>query len=246
MSNDHDIGGRELEREGVSTAFAPRHADASPIRSVITVGPDGDRFIAYDDDVLHGTSADLPDAVLAQAPVLLIDGYATHSQATVVRARDLGLSVVADIEWSIGAASDRIMALANHLVLPMAFASAYAKSDDPQAILDALWSPDRTAVVLTDGDRGCHVRQSGDPVSWRLPAHTVRAVDTTGAGDCFHGAYALALAGGGSPLDCVIFAATAAAISVTAHGGRKGLPGKAACLAWMTGAHAPRPVPLFA
>lgn len=241
---EDDVGGRELEREGVSTAFAPRHVDSMPIRSVITVGPDGERFIAYDDDVLHGTSDDLPDAVLAQAPVLLIDGYATHSEAMVARARDLGLSVVADIEWSIGPATDRIMALSNHLVLPMAFARSYAKCDDPQAILDALWSPDRSAVVLTDGDRGSHVRQSGDPVSWHLPAYAVQAVDTTGAGDCFHGAYALALAGGGSPLDCVAFAAAAAAISVTAHGGRKGLSDKATYLSWMARMQAPRPVPL--
>lgn len=241
-----DIGGRELEREGVSTAFAPRHADAAPIRSVITVGSDGDRFIAYDDDVLHGTSSDLPDAVLAQAPVLLIDGYATHSEAAVVRARDLGLSIVADIEWTIGPASDRILSLADHLVLPIAFARSYLKRDDPAALLEALWSPDRSAVVLTDGDRGSYVRQRGDPVFWHVPAYVVQAVDTTGAGDCFHGAYALALAEGGSPLACVTFAAAAAAISVISHGGRRGLPDRALCLSWIADEHAPVPVPLRA
>ena len=77
-------------------------ADAGPIRSVITVGPDGERFIAYDDDVPQGTSDALADATLAQAEVLLIDGYATHSVGVVERARRLGLSVVADIEWTIG------------------------------------------------------------------------------------------------------------------------------------------------
>lgn len=239
-----DIGGRELEREGVDTACAPRHADAAPIRSIITVGPDGDRFIAYDDDVLHGTAPDLPDVVFSKAPVLLIDGYAIHSEAAVVRAHALGLSIVADIEWTAGSASDRILSLADHLVLPIAFARSHLEQDDPRALLEALWSPDRAAVVLTDGDRGSYVRQRGDPVSWHLPAYMVRAVDTTGAGDCFHGAYALALAEGGRPLDCAAFAAAAAAISVTAHGGRLGLPDRATCLSWMAGAHAPVPVPL--
>lgn len=243
---EDDIGGRELEREGVNTAFAPRHVDVSPIRSVITVAPDGERFIAYDDEVRHGTSADLPDAVFAQAPVLLIDGYAVHSESAVVRARKLGLAVVADIEWTVGAASDRIIALADHLVLPIAFARSYVQRDDPVAILDALWSPDRSAVVLTDGDRGCHVRQRGDPLFWHLPAHAVQAVDTTGAGDCFHGAYALALAGGESPLDCARFAAAASAISVTSHGGRRGLPDMVACRSLMAGAGAPVPLPLRA
>ena len=45
------------------------------------------------------------------------------------------------------------------------------------------------------------MRQKGDAVLWHIPAHRVRAVDTTGAGDCFHGAYAFALTEGKAPLD---------------------------------------------
>ena len=62
-----DPSARELERRGVDISLAPRRADARSIRSVITVGPDGDRFIAYDDDVPHGTSEALADASLARA-----------------------------------------------------------------------------------------------------------------------------------------------------------------------------------
>lgn len=83
----NDVGGQQLERDGVDTSLAPRSAASLPIRSVITVDTNGDRFIAYDDDVLHGTSLALPDAVLMQAPVLLIDGYSAHSEAIVARAR---------------------------------------------------------------------------------------------------------------------------------------------------------------
>ncbi|ANM14587.1 MULTISPECIES: PfkB family carbohydrate kinase [unclassified Rhizobium] len=239
-----DPAGAELAREGVDISLAPRHAAAAPIRSVITVGPDGDRFIAYDDDVLHGTSDALPDDVLMQAPVLLIDGYATHSESVVARARALGLAVIADIEWTVGAATDRILAFADHLVLPLAFAREYTGHTDPAAILDALWSAQRSAVVLTDSERGTCLRQKGDPTRWHLPAYQVQAVDTTGAGDCFHGAYALALAEGKSPLDCVAYATAAAAISVTARGGRRGLPDNRTCRAWIAGANAPTPRPI--
>ena len=45
------------------------------------------------------------------------------------------------------------------------------------------------------------MRQKGDVVLWHIPAHKVTAVDTTGAGDCFHGAYAFALTEGKSPVD---------------------------------------------
>ena len=60
-----DPGAGELAREGVDVSRAPRRADARSIRSVITVAPDGERFIAYDDEVPHGTDAALPDATLA-------------------------------------------------------------------------------------------------------------------------------------------------------------------------------------
>lgn len=236
-----DVGGKELERDGVDISLAPRHPSAQPIRSVITVGPDGDRFIAYDDDVLHGTSEALPDDVLTQAPVLLIDGYSVHSQSVVARARSLGLSVVADIEWTAGPATDRIVALADHLVLPISFAKSHTGESNPAAILEKLWSAERSAVVLTDGDCGSYVRQKNDANLWHVPTYAVQAVDTTGAGDCFHGAYAFSLAEGKVPLDCVVYATAAAAISVTAHGGRRGLPDSRTCQAWMTGENAPVP-----
>lgn len=234
----------ELDRHGVDTSFAPRRPDASPIRSTIIVGPNGDRFIAYDDDVPHGTADTLADDVLARARVLLIDGYAVHSATVVARARDLGLAVVADIEWSTGPATRWLMDLSDHLVLPIAFARLVTGEGDAAAMLSRLWSDGRSAVVLTDGDRGAYVRQRGDDALWHVPAHVVTPVDTTGAGDCFHGAYAFALADGKSPLDCVLLATAASAIAVTGHGGRRALPDHRQCLALMRGAEAPVPVPI--
>jgi sugar/nucleoside kinase (ribokinase family) len=237
-----DPGAGELERQGVETSLAPRRADARTIRSVITVAPDGERFIAYDDAVPHGTSEALAEATLAQGRVLMIDGYATGSASVVERARALGLAIVADIEWTIGPETDRLIALTDHLVLPIGFARAYTGEDAAGALLRRLWSDDRSAVVLTDGARGCLVRQRGDARLWHIPAHEVAAVDTTGAGDCFHGGYAFALTRGKPPIDAALFANAAAAISVTGQGGRRALPRHEACLAKLAEADAPVPV----
>jgi sugar/nucleoside kinase (ribokinase family) len=49
-------------------------------------------------------------------------------------------------------------------------------------------------------------------------------VDSTGAGDCFHGAYAHALTRGADTAGRVAFAAAAAALSITGRGGREALP----------------------
>lgn len=236
-----DPSAAELEKHGVDISFAPRRSDACAIRAVITVAPDGERFIAYDDDVPHGTAETLADDTMRLAKVLLIDGYATHAESVVARARTLGLAVVADIEWSIGPATDRLLKLSDHLVLPLAFAIVQTGKNDIPAILDRLWSQDRSAVVLTDGDRGAYIRQRDDAVLWHIPAYRVRAVDTTGAGDCFHGAYALALTRGQTALDSALYATAAAAISVTGRGGRLALPDHDTCLSWMAADHAPVP-----
>ena len=50
------------------------------------------------------------------------------------------------------------------------------------------------------------------------------AVDTTGAGDVFHGAYAFALAQGWDILRCAEFSSAVAALKCTQAGGRAGIP----------------------
>ena len=86
--------------------------------------------------------------------------------------------------------------------------------------------------------------QRGDALPLHVPAYKVKAVDTTGAGDCFHGAYALALTRGMTPLDAVLYATAASAIAVTGQGGRGSLPSHAEVLRKMAGDDAPRPAPL--
>lgn len=214
---------RELQASGVRVDDAPRAPDCQPIRATITVDSEGDRFIAYDDDVRLGTAPDLPDRVLKAAGALLIDGYAIRSPGVVGRARALGVPVVADVEWTAGEPTNLLLEIADHLVLPIGFARRHTGGEAPEDILSALWSEARSAVVLTDGAEGTYLLEAGGRPQ-HLPAHRVAVVDTTGAGDCFHGAYAHALVQNHSIHDCVCFAAAAAALSVGGRGGQEALP----------------------
>jgi sulfofructose kinase len=66
----------------------------------------------------------------------------------------------------------------------------------------------------------------------RQSAYAVDAIDTTGAGDVFHGAYALAIGARLAPGDAMSFAAAAAALKCTRPGGRAGIPSFEDCLAF--------------
>ncbi|MBI3126689.1 MAG: ribokinase [Candidatus Tectomicrobia bacterium] len=81
------------------------------------------------------------------------------------------------------------------------------------------------AVVITAGARGAFFL-GGDEGGWAEPPPGIRAVDTTGAGDAFCGALALALAEGAGLAGAVRLAVAASSLSVRREGAQEGLPGR--------------------
>jgi ribokinase len=80
-------------------------------------------------------------------------------------------------------------------------------------------------VVLKRGSEGAYVSVS-DGKDARVPAFAVKAIDTVGAGDCFNGAFAVALLEGLNPSRAARFASAAAAISVTRRGAQASMPSR--------------------
>jgi len=81
-------------------------------------------------------------------------------------------------------------------------------------------------VVLKRGAEGAYVATTQGKAAWVIPFH-VEAVDTVGAGDCFNGAFAVALLEGKDPFAAAQFASAAAAISVTRRGAQASMPTRA-------------------
>jgi sulfofructose kinase len=88
-------------------------------------------------------------------------------------------------------------------------------------------------VVITGGAKGCWYRGSGEEEARHLPAFRVKAVDTTGCGDVFHGAYAAALLEPGSLVERLRFASAVAALKATRTGGQAGIPTRAAVVSFL-------------
>ena len=77
-------------------------------------------------------------------------------------------------------------------------------------------------VLVTVGSRGAYLctQESAE----LIPTEKVKAVDTTAAGDCFNGAFAVGLSEGMTSEEAVRFANRAASISVTREGAQSSLP----------------------
>lgn len=86
------------------------------------------------------------------------------------------------------------------------------------------------SVILTMGKKGA-VYSDGEKTVHQ-PAFRVRTVDSTGAGDCFSGAFAAGLATGQTIEEALEFAAKASAISVSRHGAQPSFPWKSETENW--------------
>jgi len=95
--------------------------------------------------------------------------------------------------------------------------------DEARQAAEALLDKGVGNVIVTLGEQGAllHTRE----ISELCPAHTFAPVaETTGAGDAFNGAFAVALARGDTPLDAVKFGCAVASLSVTRPGTAQSMP----------------------
>ncbi|HEY9126378.1 MAG TPA: ribokinase [Acidobacteriaceae bacterium] len=105
-------------------------------------------------------------------------------------------------------------------------AAAFAHShpgEENEKTAQSLREQGIAGVVLKLGARGAYLAASSGERHVIAP-FPVKAVDTTAAGDCFNGAFAVALLSGSTPQESARFAAAAAAISVTRPGAQPSMP----------------------
>ncbi|WP_449281066.1 ribokinase [Leucobacter sp.] len=95
------------------------------------------------------------------------------------------------------------------------------------------------SVVITLGADGAIVADVGDAAPEHVPAHRVRAVDTTGAGDAFVGAVACELARGAELVEAVRFATAVSAVSVQRLGAQASYADRAEVEAFIAGRREP-------
>ncbi len=214
-----------MRREGVDVSHVVFRDNAGPIRAAVIVGLDrATRNIFPEHPAIAGAADDQPDAsVLRASKVVFVDhlGMAGMIRAATI-ARDAGIPVVCDVERDLPN-FEALLALVDHVVMSEDFALQLTHATQPEAATRALWTPARALVAVTYGEQGCYFTEDGVTV-WHQPAFKVEAIDTTGCGDVFHGAYAAALAKGMPAGERIRFASAAAALKATQRGGQAGAP----------------------
>jgi len=211
---------QELVEEGVDTQLLVRGAAPTPLSTII-VKPDGKRaLINYKGDT-KALPAEAIDFSLIKPKVILFDGHEPHiSLPLAEQARKQNIPTVLDA-GSLHDGTRALMAQVDYLVCSEKFACQLAGDENAALNQMAKIAP---IVVITLGEKGL-IWQRGNQHG-AMPAYPITAIDTTGAGDAFHGAFAAAVAAEWDWLEILRYASAAGAFCCTQIGARLGLPTK--------------------
>lgn len=214
-------------RYGVNTEYLVRREDSRPIHAVIVVAEEEQtRTIFYEYEAPTGADPAGPtEEAILSARVLFVDHLGLDGGIRAASlARKAGIPVVGDLEEVHDPKFEDLLDLVNHVVMSDDFARQLTGAPDTQAAIFGLWSASRDTVVVTCGSQGAWYATHDNRAPQYMPAFQVKAVDTTGCGDVFHGAYSLALAQGKDVHERVRYASAAAALKATRSGGQTGAP----------------------
>jgi len=153
---------------------------------------------------------------------LLIDGRDAEAGFELIsRAREKGAQVVLDA-GSPREKMTELLRLVQYPVVSEHFGRLFFQTEEPEKVIESLLELGAKAAVVTLGDNGCY-GGDGNQLYFQ-PAFSVDVVDTTGAGDVFHGAFIFGLVQNWSLPKTLKFASATAAIKCTKIGGRLGIP----------------------
>lgn len=208
----------ELNASRVDTSLIIRGASPTPL-STILVKPDGKRaLINYkgDSQPLVGDRMDFSNI---RCKVSLFDGHEPHLALRFLQQQTHHAHRSVLDAGSLHDGTRALMDKVGYLVASEKFAQQFAGDADTALSRLAAYNP---VVVITLGERGL-IWQRGQERG-HLPAPPVIAIDTTGAGDAFHGAFAAALTTDKSWLEILRYASVAGALCCSKMGARTGLP----------------------
>jgi sulfofructose kinase len=180
----------------------------------------GERTVLWQrNECLALKPGDIKPDMITQARLLHIDGHdtkAVEKAASIARAHDIPVTIDIDTVYH---GFDRVLQHVDYLVTSSEFPVQWTGQADPLQALETIQNEYGMRVAaMTLGAHGSLARLDGKYVY--SPAYVVNCVDTTGAGDVFHGAFCYAVLQGLPMREALDLSNALAALNCTALGAR--------------------------
>jgi sulfofructose kinase len=216
-----------LVEEGVDTSRSLiRHAPEDQAVLVCVHSLTGERMFSGISHAQPLRVDELDRAYITSADILHLDGY--HPEAALQAARwmhDAGKKIMVDGSSTHGPVSEpmkKLVGLADVLICGTGFGPALTGLQDLWQAGEAMLRMGPQVVVQTEGKSGSYATTQSERI--HVLAYEVDVVDTTGAGDVFHGAYLAGMLQNWEIRTILQFSTAVAAIKCKQLGGRQGIP----------------------
>jgi sulfofructose kinase len=208
---------KTLEGEQIDCTHAVRAPGGATSVSIIMVDAAGEKMIATrrGRELTEIAPADATKAVADADCVLLDNRYPEFCMPIAAAARKRGIPRVLDFDWG-APADDPLLSACSHVISSAEALHGSTGLRDLSAGLRKLGAHYEGFLAVTDGPGGIYWLEDGEVR--HKPAFQVETIDTLGAGDVFHGAFAFRLVETDDVVESMRFAAAAAAIRCTRFG----------------------------
>ncbi|TDW16397.1 sugar/nucleoside kinase (ribokinase family) [Breznakia blatticola] len=197
---------------------------STPISTIITNKVNGNRtIVTYDEkeEVLDIPSFD------SEPKVILVDGHFLSVALPTMKKYSDAITVMD--AGSYNQEKHEMCTLVDYLVCSQDFAQQYCNrelnpdnNDDINDAFEKLSKLNPNCIVITFGDKGCYYQENEKII--HLPAFLTNTIDTTGAGDIFHGAFAYCIHNEFALRQALIYSSMAASISTETIGSYVSIP----------------------
>ena len=217
---------KRLKDFGVATDYVDIvKGGKTPVAYVFITADSGARSIIYERNVLPKLKINnVVKTLIRQTGVALLDPEVTYLGGRLKKLAGSNFNVIYDCErWREGI--EDIMNTADYFIPSSEFLEAEELEFHNLAFNEKIIKLNELvtgSLVMTHGEKGAYYIL--DKTLYHVPVPQVHAVDTVGAGDNFHAAFALALTRGFDLHQMVKFAVAVASLSCREYGGRRGVP----------------------
>lgn len=217
----------DLVRFGVDVAGVRRIDGVPSPQSSVAVDDKGERTILNrTDGRLIDSSRPVTTAEIDQSDAVVVDlRWPDGARSAIDAANALGVPSIVDFDLTTTETPADILGSASHVIFSRPALVTLTGTADIDRALGQVAATSDAFVAVTLGGRG--VKWVEDDHTRLLPSLPVAVVDTLGAGDVFHGAFAFGIAVGQSPPDALRFGSAASAMKCSRPGGRDGFPSRA-------------------